>query len=89
MNNHITTDLSQGLGTEATDEDLRNLKQSYLLENIINVGHDPNDFAQYIESLKRKPQKSLTGECVADGMNIDNWTFEDLKEVVTRYSGLP
>ena len=51
---HKTTDLSKGLGQEEELEDQRNLKQSYLLDNIINVGHDPNDFAAYIESLKRK-----------------------------------
>lgn len=32
-----------------TDEQLRSMKQKYLLENVINCGYDPAEFAQFME----------------------------------------
>ena len=32
-----------------TDEQLRTMKQKFLMENVINCGYDPTEFAQFME----------------------------------------
>ena len=32
-----------------TDEELRGMKQNFLMENVINLGYDPTEFAQFME----------------------------------------
>ena len=45
-------------------------KQLYLKENIMGAGYDPDDFATYLEEEKE------------GGIDIENWTFEELETVV-------
>ena len=52
-------------------------KQDYLRENILEKGYDTNMFIDFLKSKK--------GE---DGENIDNWTLEDLREVVKEFTSL-
>ena len=55
------------------DDDLET-KQQYLRSEIIDQGYDPNDFSAFMSSIK--------GE---DGLNVDNWSFSDLKTVVNQF----
>ena len=48
-------------------------KQIYLKENILDVGYDPTEFAGYMNSLKE------------GGTNINNWTFDELEEIVQNF----
>jgi hypothetical protein len=48
----------------------RNQKQTYLYTNIVEAGYDAESFAQYMQSNRE------------NGMEIDNWSFEDLVTVV-------
>ena len=32
-----------------TDEQLRGMKQNFLMENVINCGYDPTEFAEFME----------------------------------------
>ena len=52
-------------------------KQQYLRSEIIDQGYNPDDFTTYMGSLR--------GE---EGLNIENWTFEDLQQVVTQFKEL-
>ena len=45
-------------------------KQLYLKENIMSTGYDPDDFATYLEEEKE------------GGIDIENWTLEELETVV-------
>lgn len=53
-------------------------KQNYLRDYITNQGYDSADFAHFL-SWQRGKSFDLTSD---DGTNIDNWTFEDLKQCV-------
>jgi len=35
-----------------TEEQLRSMKQKFLMENVINCGYDPTEFAQFMEYQK-------------------------------------
>lgn len=48
-------------------------KQMYLKENILDMGYDPTEFANYMNTLKE------------GGTNINNWTFEELEEIVQSF----
>lgn len=37
-----------------TVEQLRSMKQKFLMENVINCGYDPTEFAQFMEYKMRK-----------------------------------
>ena len=56
-----------------TNEQLRNMKQKYLMENVINLGYDPAEFGQFME------------EKMAGGTNVDNWDMEALMNVCSEY----
>jgi len=56
-----------------TDEQMRAMKQNYLLENVVNCGYDPAEFAQFMEYK------------MEGGTNVDNWDFEALMNVVTEF----
>ena len=56
-----------------THEQLRDMKQKYLMENVINLGYDPSEFSQFMEYK------------MEGGTNVDNWEFEGLMEVVTEF----
>ena len=45
-------------------------KQSYLVEEILSKGYNKANFAAFLTSIKE------------NGMDIDNWTFEDLSQAV-------
>ena len=49
-------------------------KQNYLRENILDKGYEAEDFVSYLTSKK--------GE---EGMNLGNWSLEELKTVVQEY----
>ena len=49
-------------------------KQNYLRENILNMGYNADEFMQYLSYLK--------GE---DGLDLSNWTFEELKSTVNEF----
>lgn len=48
-------------------------KQNYLKNHIITMGYNPEDFAIFIENEKE------------DGINIENWTLEELETIVELY----
>ena len=52
-------------------------KQQYLRSEIIDQGYNPDDFTTYMGSIR--------GE---EGLNIENWTFEDLQQVVAQFKEL-
>lgn len=56
-----------------TDEQLRSMKQKFLMENVINCGYDPTEFAQFMEYK------------FEGGTNVDNWEFEALMNVVFEF----
>ena len=56
-----------------TDEQLRSMKQKYLMENVLNCGYDPTEFAQFMEYK------------MEGGTNVDNWEFEALMVVVSEF----
>ena len=45
-------------------------KQLYLKDNIMTMGYDPDDFANFLENEKE------------GGIDIENWTLEELETVV-------
>ena len=45
-------------------------KQVYLKDNIMSMGYDPDDFANFLENEKE------------GGIDIENWTLEELETVV-------
>ena len=49
-------------------------KQQYLRSEIINQGYNPEDFSTYMGNIR--------GE---EGLNIENWTFSELQEVVSQF----
>ena len=51
----------------------RNEKQAYLIQHIVEAGYDANLFAQFLNSR------------IEDGVNIDNWSFEGLKQAVNDF----
>ena len=54
---------------EDLEEELKE-KQEYLKAEILDKGYDAEKFSDYLSSLK------------ANGTNINNWSFEELKNVV-------
>eukprot|EP01017_Pseudomicrothorax_dubius_P007505 TRINITY_DN12343_c0_g1_i6.p1 TRINITY_DN12343_c0_g1~~TRINITY_DN12343_c0_g1_i6.p1 ORF type:complete len:224 (-),score=58.68 TRINITY_DN12343_c0_g1_i6:61-732(-) len=52
---------------------LREQKQRYLCEEILDKEYDANGFQEYILSMKE------------DGANIDVWSFAELKDLVSRF----
>jgi len=52
---------------------MRSMKQNYLMENVINTGYDPAQFAAFMD-------QKMEG-----GTNVDNWDFEALMNVVTEF----
>ena len=54
--------------------DTEELKQNYLRENILDKGYEAEDFVSYLTSKK--------GE---EGVNLNNWSLEELKTVVQEY----
>eukprot|EP01022_Parablepharisma_sp_SALTPOND_P017252 TRINITY_DN2720_c4_g1_i1.p3 TRINITY_DN2720_c4_g1~~TRINITY_DN2720_c4_g1_i1.p3 ORF type:complete len:812 (-),score=166.49 TRINITY_DN2720_c4_g1_i1:4303-6738(-) len=65
------------------DEEIRKEKQDYLCEKILNKGYDTEEFVAYLQSLKRKCLQ-LNGQ-IAEGDDVDNWTMEELTDVVTKF----
>jgi len=55
------------------EEELRAQKQSYLRQTILEAGHDPQSFIEYLEVIKKR------------SADIDGWTLEELKEEVANY----
>ena len=55
-------------------EDLRYAKQMYLKEEIIDKGFDAGQFTMYCNTLK--------------GIDIDNYTFDELEEIVNNFQSL-
>ena len=55
------------------EDEIRQMKQNYLMENVINQGYDPEAFAQFMEQQ------------IEGGTNVDNWDFEELKKAVTLF----
>ena len=53
-------------------ENQRTLKQNYLVDNIINMGYDSNDFENFVMQASNN----------SDGLDIDAWTLEQLQEVI-------
>lgn len=51
----------------------RNQKQAYLIQHIVDAGHDANLFAQHLDNK------------IENGVNIDNWTFEGLVDAVNEF----
>jgi len=49
-------------------------KQNYLRENILEKGYDAEDFVSYLTIKK--------GD---DGVNLNNWSLEELKSLVQEY----
>ena len=49
-------------------------KQQYLRSEIIEQGYNPEDFSAYMGNIR--------GE---EGLNIENWTFSDLQQVVSQF----
>ncbi len=49
-------------------------KQNYLRENILDKGYEAEEFVSYLTSKK--------GE---EGVNLNNWSLEELKSVVQEY----
>ena len=49
-------------------------KQNYLRTEIIEQGYDPDKFSAFI-----------TGEKGDIGLDLNNWNFEDLKEIVNKF----
>ena len=54
--------------------DTEELKQNYLRENILDKGYEAEDFVTYLTSKK--------GD---EGINLGNWSLEELKSVVQEY----
>ena len=54
--------------------DTEEQKQNYLRENILDKGYEAEDFVTYLTSKK--------GD---EGMNLTNWSLEELKSVVQEY----
>jgi len=52
-------------------------KQQYLRSEIIDQGYNPDDFTTYMGSIR--------GD---EGLNIENWTFTDLQQVVAQFKEL-
>jgi hypothetical protein len=48
-------------------------KQNYLVNEIMNQNYDTEKFSEYMSSLKE------------NGTDLNNWTFEELKNVVTSF----
>ena len=48
-------------------------KQNYLIHEIMNQNYDTEKFSEYMSSLKE------------NGTDLNNWTFEELKNVVTSF----
>jgi hypothetical protein len=51
-------------------EDEREKKQIYLRNNVLEAGHDVEKFIAFMGSRK------------TDGESIDNWKFDELKDVI-------
>ena len=49
-------------------------KQQYLRSEIIEQGYNPNDFSDYMASIR--------GE---NALDLELWTFSDLQNVVSQY----
>ena len=49
------------------------MKQKFLMENVINSGYDPTEFAHFMEYK------------MEGGTNVDNWEFEALMSVVHEF----
>ena len=50
------------------------IKQNYLRNEILDAGYDGDDFSEYIDSNYNEK-----------GLNVENWTFEELKDCVEKY----
>jgi len=48
-------------------------KQSFLKENILEAGYDPQSFADFMENERD------------DGCNIDNWTLDELYSIISKF----
>ena len=67
----------------AAAEQQRQEKQNYLRDNILAKEYDTVVFAAFME--QRKCKQKTFAKTVDDGMNIDNWTLEDLMAVVQEF----
>jgi len=56
-----------------SEEDLES-KQLYLREEIIDQGYDPSDFNLFMCNIRQE-----------ENIDLNNWTFEELKNVVSNY----
>ena len=54
-------------------EDLRQMKQQFLTDKVINAGYNPTEFAQFLEYK------------MEGGTNVDNWEFEALMAAVDEF----
>ena len=61
--------------------DLRKEKQIFLIEEIQSKGYDTTDFASFLEYKKRKDSP----ENLANGVDIDNWSIDELKNAVVDF----
>lgn len=50
----------------------------------MSLNYDTNSFAFFMESKKCKNWNSI----VDDGMNIDNWAYEELTEAVIEFRSI-
>lgn len=55
------------------EADLRKTKQNYLVDNVVTPGYDTTKFAEFMNYRR------------VDGTNVDNWTMEELVDVVTEF----
>ena len=70
------------------------MKQKFLMENVINCGYDPTEFAQFMEYKMGKffflrgfchQLIYLLLSCAEGGTNVDNWEFEALMVAVGEF----
>ncbi|CAK78645.1 unnamed protein product (macronuclear) [Paramecium tetraurelia] len=55
------------------NNNLRHQKETYLQEEILDKGIDPNHFQEFCEKIK------------GEESDIDKWTFEDIVQLVNQY----
>eukprot|EP00826_Nyctotherus_ovalis_P051788 TRINITY_DN648_c0_g4_i1.p7 TRINITY_DN648_c0_g4~~TRINITY_DN648_c0_g4_i1.p7 ORF type:complete len:110 (-),score=41.44 TRINITY_DN648_c0_g4_i1:1535-1864(-) len=65
------------------DED-REKKQNYLRDNIMDKGYDTDKFITFLINLKG----TAHWHNIEDGANIDVWTFDELGEMVERFTSM-
>jgi len=66
-------------------ESERNEKQLFLQQEIIDKNYDTDLFTLWIETQKDDGKSSPHNSNL--GANIDNWSMEELKEIVAEFQG--